>query len=483
MDEAIAHCTRGLGIWDWAGNDDDGEPDVVLACAGDVPTLETLAAAALLRKHLPELKVRVVNVVDLMRLQPDTEHPHGLSDSEFDALFTTDKPVIFAFHGYPWLIHRLTYRRTNHAQPPRARLQGGGHHDHAVRHGDAQRPRPLPPGHGRHRPGPGARAAAPPTCARRWSTRGCAARAYTRELRRGRSRDGETGPGPACKPTVRILVVNAGSSSLKLSLLDGRRRIDVRARPARRRRRSTPARSPTRPARLARAPTPSGIGSCTAATASSGRSVIDAAVARRSWALTDLAPLHQPKSLAALDAVSAAAAGVPAVACFDTAFHATIPAAAATYALPARVAGALGAPALRLSRPVSRLRARARAAELLGGSRRACGSSPATSARRLAVRRARRRHRRHHDGLHPARRPGDGDPVRHRRPRAASSGWRNTSACPPHEIATALEHASGLLALAGTADMREVEAAADGDPDAQRPSTSTSTGWPAVSPR
>jgi xylulose-5-phosphate/fructose-6-phosphate phosphoketolase len=115
MDEAIAHCTRGLGIWDWAGTT-DGEPDVVLACAGDVPTLETLAAADLLRQHLPELKVRVINVVDLMRLQPDTEHPHGLPDREFDALFTTDKPVIFAYHGYPWLIHRLTYRRTNHHQ-------------------------------------------------------------------------------------------------------------------------------------------------------------------------------------------------------------------------------------------------------------------------------------------------------------------------------------------------------------------------------
>jgi xylulose-5-phosphate/fructose-6-phosphate phosphoketolase len=113
MDEAVAHCTRGLGIWPWASNT-DGEPDVVLACAGDTPTLETMAAADLLRTNLPELKVRVINVVDLMRLQPDAEHPHGLSDRDFDALFTTDKPVIFAYHGYPWLIHRLTYRRHNH---------------------------------------------------------------------------------------------------------------------------------------------------------------------------------------------------------------------------------------------------------------------------------------------------------------------------------------------------------------------------------
>ena len=113
MDQAIAHCTRGLGIWPWAGST-DGEPDVVLACAGDIPTLEVLAAADLLRAHLPDLKVRVINVVDIMRLEPDTEHPHGLSDTDFDALFTTDKPVVFAFHGYPWLIHRLTYRRNNH---------------------------------------------------------------------------------------------------------------------------------------------------------------------------------------------------------------------------------------------------------------------------------------------------------------------------------------------------------------------------------
>jgi xylulose-5-phosphate/fructose-6-phosphate phosphoketolase len=114
MEDAIVHCTRGIGIWEWASNDEGAKPDVVLACCGDIPTLETLAAAALLREHLPDLKVRVVNVVDLMRLQPQSEHPHGLSDQEFEALFTTDRPVVFAYHGYPWLIHRLTYRRTNH---------------------------------------------------------------------------------------------------------------------------------------------------------------------------------------------------------------------------------------------------------------------------------------------------------------------------------------------------------------------------------
>ena len=114
MEQAVAHCARGIGILDAFSNDEAGEPDVVLACAGDIPTLEVIAATAILRERLPDLKVRVINVVDLMRLEPDTEHPHGFSNVEFDALFTTGRPVIFAYHGYPWLIHRLTYRRTNH---------------------------------------------------------------------------------------------------------------------------------------------------------------------------------------------------------------------------------------------------------------------------------------------------------------------------------------------------------------------------------
>jgi xylulose-5-phosphate/fructose-6-phosphate phosphoketolase len=114
MDAAIRHCTAGLGIWRWASSDDGGEPDAVLACAGDIPTVETLAAVTLLRRQFPELKLRVVNVVDLMALQPEIFHPHGLSDARFDQIFTRDRPIIFAYHGYPWLIHRLTYRRTNH---------------------------------------------------------------------------------------------------------------------------------------------------------------------------------------------------------------------------------------------------------------------------------------------------------------------------------------------------------------------------------
>jgi xylulose-5-phosphate/fructose-6-phosphate phosphoketolase len=110
----VRHCTAGIGIWGWASNDQGSEPDVVMACCGDVPTLEALAAVDLLCRNFPDLKIRVVNVVDLMTMQPSSEHPHGLSDREFDSIFTTDKPVVFAFHGYPWLIHRLTYRRHNH---------------------------------------------------------------------------------------------------------------------------------------------------------------------------------------------------------------------------------------------------------------------------------------------------------------------------------------------------------------------------------
>jgi xylulose-5-phosphate/fructose-6-phosphate phosphoketolase len=113
IDAAVAHCTRGLGVWEWASND-HGDPDVVMACAGDVPTLETMAAVTLLRGYVPDIRIRVVNVVDVLALEPPSEHPHGLSDDEFDAIFTVDKPIIFAFHGYPWLIHRLTYRRHGH---------------------------------------------------------------------------------------------------------------------------------------------------------------------------------------------------------------------------------------------------------------------------------------------------------------------------------------------------------------------------------
>ena len=153
IDEAIVHCTKGLGIWARASTDAGEEPDVVLACCGDVATMEALAAAAILRERVPDLKLRFVNVVDLFKLQPASEHPHGSTEREFDSLFTTDKPIIFNFHGYPWLIHKLAYRFKGHEQPARARLQGEGQHQHAARAGDAERDVALPPGHRRHRSG------------------------------------------------------------------------------------------------------------------------------------------------------------------------------------------------------------------------------------------------------------------------------------------------------------------------------------------
>ena len=220
MDDAILHCTRGIGTWDWASSDAGAEPDVVLGCAGDVPTLEVLAAAALLREHLPELKVRVVNVVDLMRLQGSDEHPHGLSDHEFDALFTASRPVIFAYHGYPWLIHRLTYRRTNHHN-----LHVRGYKEE----GTTTTPFDMVMLNDMDRfhlvidvidrvPGLGPRAA---HLRQQMVDERLRHRAYTREHRRRLARRARLdlaalGADPV---SVRVLVVNAGSSSLKLRLL------------------------------------------------------------------------------------------------------------------------------------------------------------------------------------------------------------------------------------------------------------------------
>ena len=213
-----------------------------MACAGDIPTLETLAAVDILRRELPDLRVRVVNVVDLMRLQPDSEHPHGLSDHEFDALFTADRPVIFAYHGYPWLIHRLTYRRTNHRNLHVRGYKEEGTTTTPFDMVDAQRPRPLPPRHGRDRPRAGPRRARRRAAPARWSTSGCAARVHARARRRPAGVRDWTWPHAEA---VRVLVVNAGSSSLKLRLLDG---DDARAR-ARRCRAAGVASTPTRCAR------------------------------------------------------------------------------------------------------------------------------------------------------------------------------------------------------------------------------------------
>ena len=468
MDQAILHCTRGIGIWDWASSDDGGEPDVVIASAGDVPTLEALAAVDLLRQHLPELKVRFVNVVDLMRLQPASEHPHGLSDAEFDSLFTTDRPVIFAYHGYPWLIHRLTYRRTNHAQPPRSRLQGGGHDHHAVRHGHAQRPRPVPPRHRRDRPRAGPRPARrprPPADGRQ-ADRGPRLHATRRRGRPGDRRLDVAAVGGDAPGAGRILVVNAGSSSLKLRVLDDRDAVVASA--------DLPApRGSTDAAAVADAIR--GFGAVAAVghrivhggTQFSHPVLIDAAVEARLRALTDLAPLHQPKSLAALDAVSAVLPDVPAVACFDTAFHATMPAAASTYALPPewrkrwdlrrfgfhglshayasrRVTELLGRPAEGLRLVTCHLGAGASLAAILDGRSvdTTMGFTPL-------------------EGLVMATRSGSVDP--------GLVLWLEEHAgTPPAELAATLEHRSGLLGLAGTADMRTiVDAAAAGGADAR----------------
>ena len=205
MDEAIAHCTRGLGIWEWAGNETLGEdPDVVIAAAGDVPTLEALAAVDLLRQHLPELKVRFVNVVDLMRLQDETEHPHGLSDRAFDMIFTPDKPVIFAYHGYPWLIHRLTYRRTDDS---RIHVRGYKEEGTTTTPFDMVMLNDLDRYHLvidviDRVPSPGLRPARP--CVSRWSTSGLAAREYTRELRRRHPRGARLGVAGCARSGCRL---------------------------------------------------------------------------------------------------------------------------------------------------------------------------------------------------------------------------------------------------------------------------------------
>ena len=374
MDEAIAHCTRGIGIWDWASNDAGGEPDVVMACAGDVPTLETLAAVALLREHLPDLQVRVVNVVDLMRLQPRRASIRTACPTrEFDALFTADKPVIFAYHGYPWLIHRLTYRRTNHGN-----LHVRGYKEEGttttpfdmVMLNDLDRFHLVMdvidrvPGLGHASGGP-----APAT----WPTSGCATARTRASTARTRPRSA-TGPGRA----------DARAAARRQRGLEQPQAARARRRPthARRARRwSGRATARSRRDALDGLPEVDAVGH---RVVHGGDALPRAGLDRRARCargcdeLTDLAPLHQPRALAAIDALGAASrrAGV---ACFDTAFHATLPPAAATYALPATGA------ALRLRRfgfhGLSHAYAARRAAELLGRAATTCGSSPATSAR------------------------------------------------------------------------------------------------------
>jgi len=333
MDEAVKHCTSGLGIWEWASSDHGAEPDVVMACCGDVPTLETLAGVDLLRKHAPELKVRVINVVDLMKLQPASEHPHGLSDPEFDALFTVDKPIIFAFHGYPYLIHWMTYRRN-------------GHHNIHVR---------------------------------------------------GYKEEGTT------------------TTPFDMVMLNDLDRFHLVA--------------PVR---------------------------IDDEVERRLRALTDLAPLHQPKSLAGIDALRKLLPDVPAVACFDTAFHATLPDIASTYAIPAEWQERYGIRRYGFH-GLSHGYASRRCAELTG-ARRIVVAHLGAGASLCAVLDGRSVDTTMGftplEGLVMATRSGSLDP--------GLVLWLSTDAgIPAAELADALEHRSGLLGLAGTADMRQVIARDD----------------------
>ena len=295
-------------------NDAGGEPDVVLGCCGDVPTLETLAAARSCAPHLPDLKVRVVNVVDLMRLQPDTEHPHGLSDHEFDALFTADKPVIFAYHGYPWLIHRLTYRRAGHAN-----LHVRGYKEEGttttpfdmVMLNDLDR---YPPGDGRDRP------RARPGGKRRTRASANAGRPARRtrlhpRTRRGRPGDHQLGVVGG----LSVLVVNAGSRSLKLHLVSAG---DVAARVD-----SLDSVEPSQVTAIAHRIVHGGP-------RFRDPVVIDAQVREQIMELAELAPLHNPPALAAVGQAEQRFPGLPQVAVFDTGFHASIPPEASTYAVP-----------------------------------------------------------------------------------------------------------------------------------------------------
>ncbi len=468
MDEAIAHCTRGIGIWDWASNDGRREPDVVLACAGDVPTLETLAATAILRASTARPAGRVVNVVDLMRLQPDTEHPHGLPDAEFDALFTTDQPVVFAYHGYPWLIHRLTYRRTNHdnihvrgykeegttttpfdmvmlndldrfhlVMDVIDRVPGLGERAAHLRQLMVRRTAPPPRLHPRARrglPGRGRLAVA----------RGARARRRARRL---------------AADAVRVLVANAGSSSVKLALLgDADETIASAELPA--------PRSQMDPAELERALAgPLGEADAVGHRIVHGGELyreavrLDERVAGELRGLCELAPLHQRKSLDAMDAVAAVLPDVPAVACFDTAFHATMPPAAYTYALPAGWRERWGLRRYGFH-GLSHAWVARRAPQLLGrapGELRVVSAHLGAGASLCAIDRGRSIDTTMGftplEGLVMATRSGSVDP--------GMLLWLlEREDATPAQLAVALEHESGLLGLSGTADMREVLARA-----------------------
>ena len=478
MDDAVVHTTKGIGIWEWASTDDGGEPDVVMACAGDVPTMETLAAVEILREWFPDLRIRVVNVVDLMRLQDEHEHPHGLSEAAFDALFTRDKPVVFAYHGYPWLIHRLTYRRTNHDNiHVRGYVEEGttttpfdicvmnridrfnlaiSAIDRIPRLGDSA-------GHARD------------ALAGRLIEHRRYVRTHGEDLPEIRDWAWSGAGGP---------VVQGGTSPCTSPKDEAARRQrgveqPEARRPGRRRRDGGRAHDPAVGRRRLAGPLAGFLDGCGAVDAVGHRVVhggpdhtgparIDAALVAYLESISSLAPLHNPRAVAGIAAVGRLLPDVPAVACFDTTFHATLPPAARTYARAAGVDPALGAAPVRLPRALARLR---------GAPGRRAGRPPRRGAadrllpprrRGLAGRGARRPLGGHHHGLHPAGRPGDEHPARHARPRACCCGCSSTAEVPEDELADVLEHSAGLKGLSGTSgDLREVLAArAAGDDDA-----------------
>ncbi len=405
MDEAIVHCTRGIGIWEWASNDAGGEPDVVLACGGDMPTLETLAAAALLREHLPDLRVRVVNVVDLMRLQPESEHPHGLSDREFDTLFTTDRPVVFAYHGYPWLIHRLTYRRTNH---PNMHVRGYKEEGTTTTPFDmvmlndldrfhlvmdvidrvpglgTRAARPAP-GDGRHpHPPPGLHAGARRRPARH-------PRLDVAVLTAWAMSSSSTPARPASSCTWSV---EAETSERVRLARRGRSGGHRRRRPSRRPRRRAVSLDPV---------------------------LVDDGVGPRSRSCGRSRRCTTPRRCGRSTSPGGVSPACPHVAVFDTAFHATIPAAAATYAVPRRWREEWGVRRYGFHGLSVAWAARARAR-----GRRPPPGRPATGGvpprrRELGDGRRRRPFGRHHDGIQPARGRADGDALGLGRSRVRSS--------------------------------------------------------------
>ena len=484
MEQAILHCTRGLGIWDWASND-AGDPDVVIASCGDIPTMEALAAVDLIRQHLPELRVRFINVVDLMRLQDEKEHPHGLSHRDFDALFTADKPIVFAYHGYPWLIHRLTYRRHNHANlhvrgykeegtvttPFDMVMRNDLDRFHLVIdvidrvHGLGTRAAAAAPAHGR-------RARASPRV-REGARRG---------LRRHQRLDLAGLMSDAASPAAemrRVLVLNAGSSSLKASLVVPPGTTVARSEVGWG---SDASRQGDRAGGLATALDALGArsGDASSSVDAVGYRVvhggtrftaptrIDASVLEGIRAVSDLAPLHNGVAVETIEAGLSRLPDVPHVACFDTAFHATLDASAYRYPLPEawlaawglrrfgfhglsvgwatqRAAHLLGRPVEETGLVVAHLGSGCSVTAVSGGR------SVATSMGLTPL-----------EGLMMGTRSGSLDPglILH----VLQHGLATLD-----ELADTLDHASGLLGVSGrSSDMRTLLAAsADGDARAQ----------------